>query len=100
MNFVEKVPGCVRGEILGVRPNDVALYPAPRIDTPAMSAKVEFVERLGFEAMVHLRIGEESVIARVEGATPATGSSVIAHFTKAYRFEKATGARVREGERN
>jgi multiple sugar transport system ATP-binding protein len=99
MNFVEKVPGCIRGEVVGVRPNDVALHTKPRIDAPALPAKVEFVERLGFEAMVHLRIGEESVMARVEGEAPTAGSSVYAHFTKAYRFEKATGARVRDGER-
>ncbi len=99
MNFVEKVPSCIRGEVIGVRPNDVALRAKPRIDAPAMSGQVEFVERLGFEAMVHLRIGEESVMARVEGEAPTAGSSVFVEFIKPYRFEKATGARVRDGER-
>ncbi len=90
MNFVEHVPGCVRGEVVGVRPNDV------EVGSGEIVATVEFVERLGFEAMVHLRVGEETLMARVEGEAPSPGAKVGVRFSRSYRFEKATGARVRE----
>ncbi len=84
-----------RGELIGVRPNDVRLG-----DAGDRSGKIEFVERLGFEAMVHLRVGEggEALIARVEGEAPKPGDTVGLTFLRSYRFERATGARVRSGE--
>ena len=93
MNFLNHLGAGV----VGVRPNDVVLGPSG--DHPA---EVEFVERLGFEAMVHLRVGAgaqaETVMARVEGDAPRPGESVRVGFARSYTFERATGARVRVGE--
>jgi ABC-type sugar transport system ATPase subunit len=83
MNFLERLEDAV----VGVRPNDVRLGP----DEP-LRGRVELVERLGFEAMVHVRVGEEIVIARVEGAV--TPGETRVGFHRAYRFDRATGARL------
>ena len=83
MNFLER-----RGpDIVGVRPNDVRIGPDQPFD-----AEVELVEQLGYEAMVHLRLGDEALVARVEG-TPARGRVKIG-FARSYRFERTTGARL------
>jgi multiple sugar transport system ATP-binding protein len=83
MNFLERLDD----DIIGVRPNDVRFGP----DEP-FAAEVELVEQLGYEAMVHLRLGGETLIARVEG-TVAPGAGRVG-FARAYRFDRATGARL------
>jgi multiple sugar transport system ATP-binding protein len=82
MNFLERLGD----DVVGVRPNDVRLGEGPH------EATVEVVEKLGFEAMVHLRLGEEPLVARVEGALPS--GRVRVAFTRAYAFDRATGARI------
>lgn len=109
MNFVEHQ----RGEVLGVRPNDVVVHRAGDGGSgdggSGVAATVEFVERLGFEAMVHLRVtggngaerAQDTVLmARVEGEAPSPGEAVTLTFARSYRFEKATGARVRDTNRD
>jgi len=81
MNFLERL----EADVVGVRPNDVTLGAGPH------EAEVEVVEKLGFEAMIHLRLGEEALVARVEG--PAPTGRVRLDFTRAYRFDRATGER-------
>ncbi|MSP54440.1 MAG: ATP-binding cassette domain-containing protein [Myxococcales bacterium] len=122
MNFLEHDPGrplkpgqqadnqtAPPGEVIGVRPNDVVVHrdgqPDHGLPDPGLAATVEFVERLGFEAMVHLRVAggapaaggaqDPLLMARVEGEAPSPGESVSLTFTRSYRFETATGARVR-----
>jgi multiple sugar transport system ATP-binding protein len=82
MNFLERLGD----HVVGVRPNDVRIGEGPH------EATVEVVEKLGFEAMVHLRLGAETLIARVEGAVPE--GRVRVGFTRAYAFDRATGARI------
>lgn len=84
MNFLENVEP---DTVIGVRPNDVSVGQGP------YEGQVEVVERMGFESMVHLRLGSEAVVARVEGAPPE--GKVRFGFSKAYRFDKTTGARKR-----
>ncbi|MDP2315974.1 MAG: ABC transporter ATP-binding protein [Pseudomonadota bacterium] len=81
MNFLERVAD----DVVGVRPNDVRIGAGPH------EATVEVVEKLGFEAMVHLRVGTEVLVARVEGAVPS--GTVRVDFARAYRFDRATGER-------
>ncbi len=52
----------------------------------------EVVERLGFESHVHLRLGEEALVARVEGPVPS--GEVRLDFARSYRFDRASGERV------
>ncbi|MES2639658.1 MAG: ABC transporter ATP-binding protein [Myxococcota bacterium] len=82
MNFLERL----EDDVIGVRPNDVKIGEGPH------EALVEVVEKLGFESMVHLRIGEEVLVARVEGPVPS--GKVRVAFVRAYRFDRKTGART------
>ncbi|HND30215.1 MAG TPA: ATP-binding cassette domain-containing protein [Myxococcota bacterium] len=84
MNFLEKVEA---GVVVGVRPNDVVLGAGP------LRGQVEVVERMGFESMVHLRVGGEALVVRVEGEPPK--GEVQLRLERFYRFDPATGARVR-----
>ena len=81
MNFLEKL----EADVVGVRPNDVTLGEGPH------EATIEVVEKLGFEAHVHLRLGDETLVARVEG-NPPTGR-VRVGFRRAYHFDRTTGER-------
>ncbi|MBM4391111.1 MAG: ATP-binding cassette domain-containing protein [Deltaproteobacteria bacterium] len=82
MNFLEKLAD----HVVGVRPEAVQLGAGPH------AATVEVVERLGFESHVHLRLGDEPLVARVEGPVPS--GEVRVAFARSYRFDRATGARV------
>ena len=83
MNFLaEPEPGVV----WGVRPEAVRLGVGDR------RATVEVVERLGFESHVHLRMGGERLVARVEGAVPA--GEVAVRFDRVLRFDPTTGTRI------
>ncbi|MBM4368306.1 MAG: ATP-binding cassette domain-containing protein [Deltaproteobacteria bacterium] len=82
MNFLEKLAE----QVVGVRPEAVQLGAGPHVAT------VEVVERLGFESHVHLRLGDEPLVARVEGPVPS--GEVRVDFARSYRFDRATGARV------
>ncbi len=78
--------------VVGVRPNDVVLGSGPYRGT------VEVVEVLGHEGMVHLRVGTESVIARIDGpsldAPPVVGSEVAFGFGRLHRFDRSSGERL------
>jgi ABC-type sugar transport system ATPase subunit len=83
MNFLEGLDA----DVIGVRPNDVRFGAAE-----PLAAEVELVEQLGYEAMVHLRVGSETLIARVEGSPPR--GAVRVGFARAYRFDRTSGARL------
>jgi ABC-type sugar transport system ATPase subunit len=53
---------------VGIRPHELRPGPAPADGGPwgTLQARVEFIEPLGWEAHVHLRVGQERLIARVE----------------------------------
>jgi len=79
----------------GVRPEHLA--PCPEADR-LFSAKVEMVEQLGADTLVHLSRGADLLVARLpHGSTPDIGSTL--HLSAAsqhvYLFDAATGARVR-----
>ncbi len=82
MNFLEHLGDAV----VGVRPNDVRVGEGP------YEATVEVVERLGFESMVHVRLGDEVLVARVEGAVPV--GRVRIGFARSYAFDRVTGSRL------
>ncbi len=74
------------GVVCGVRPHDVRLGTGPH------EARVEVVERLGHESLVHLRLGASSLVARVEGSPPS--GAVRLAFDRIYRFDPSSGARL------
>ena len=75
------------GVVIGVRPHDVVL------SDEGMDAQVEAIETLGFESFVHLKLGEESLSLRVEGAPP-TEKTIKVQIRHMHRFDKETGQRI------
>jgi len=86
MGFLEHVE---EGVVLGIRPNHVTLVPAGQ---GTYAAHIEMVERLGFESLVHLRVGADRLVARVEGDPPEKGP-VGVNLEKVLRFDGNGGRR-------
>ena len=78
---------------IGVRPHHVRLGAPLSQWGPAYAATVEVVETLGFESFVHLRIGDERLVARVEGSPPPRGPTTV-QLQACLRFDAQTGARL------
>jgi len=68
----------------GVRPEDLHLQPGP--DTQPLHAWVELVEPLGAESLVHLRIGDQTAIVRVDGRQAIAGDCAITLHVEMQRF--------------
>ena len=86
--------GVEPGVELGIRPHQVVLGGADPDAGPTLPAVIEVVETLGFESFVHLRLGADRLVARVEGPPPARGPAQV-QLRAALRFDLQTGARLR-----
>ena len=75
------------GVVAGVRPHAVRLGAGPH------RGVVEVVETMGFESFVHIDLGGEPLVARVEGPPPPPGP-VSLGFDRVYRFHPSSGARL------
>jgi ABC-type sugar transport system ATPase subunit len=84
MSFLEEVEP---GVVIGVRPHEVLLGDGPH------QAEIEVVETLGFESFVHLRLGRERLVARVEGTPPALGPTQL-RLLSTHRFDPEAGGRL------
>ena len=85
MKFLEQLEA---DAIVGVRPHDVQLGSGP------FEGEVTAIERLGFESHVHVEFNGESLTARVEGESPALGTTSF-NILQRYRFAPDTGQRLR-----
>ena len=92
MSFLERLDP---DAVVGVRPHEVRLGPDI---VPAQGGvhpcTIEVVETLGFESFVHLRIGDETLVARVEGPPPSRGPADV-QLGQVYRFDPESGDRIR-----
>src|SRR5258707_685330 len=84
-----------RAIVVGMRPEHLSAGEGPG---PVFRFKVETVEALGADSMVHGPFGGGTLVARVDGhRTPALGTALA--FTampgKLYFFDSATGKRLR-----
>jgi sn-glycerol 3-phosphate transport system ATP-binding protein len=89
-------PGAPQGITVGVRPEH--LVPGATAGGPVFRFKVQTVEALGADSMVHGEFGDGIVVARVEGhATPRLDESLTFSVMpgKVYFFDTATGKRIR-----
>jgi sn-glycerol 3-phosphate transport system ATP-binding protein len=78
------------GRLTGVRPEDV------RIGSEGRAAVVESVEYLGADSVVACRVGAETMVARVGGAShyaPGTAVKLSWDSSAAHQFDAATGLR-------
>jgi ABC-type sugar transport system ATPase subunit len=80
------------GVVVGVRPHEVALVDAG--EPGSRPGQVTVVETLGFESFVHVELGEDVLVARVEGRPPRPGPTGV-RLGQVYRFHPETGARIR-----
>ena len=88
MNFFRQQE---EGKVVGVRPHQV------RLGSGTLQGDVVAIERLGFESLVHLKVGDESCQARVESAQgiPTVGEQVSLHFMNPLYFDAQTEQRIR-----
>ncbi|MBA3319468.1 MAG: sn-glycerol-3-phosphate ABC transporter ATP-binding protein UgpC [Gemmatimonadales bacterium] len=83
--------------VLGIRPEDLRLARATG-ETPSAGseARVDLVELLGGEALVHLSAGATELTARIPTPVPSTGDRLLLHFSpeRLQLFSAANGARL------
>jgi len=98
MNLLQLARGVPQGRILGVRPEHLRL--SAQIDGNGWVARVNAQEMLGAERLLYLRLGDESVIVRLDEATPVPpiGSEVqvTPRADRLHWFDAATGLRGEE----
>lgn len=91
MNLLKNAPGGKPGSILGIRPEHLD------IGESGWELKVETVELLGAERLVHARLGNEGLIIRTheDQGAPAVGSTIRAQprEDRLHWFDLATGQR-------
>ena len=96
MNMLQHAHGVPKGRILGIRPEHLSL--SSEINGHGWPVQVSALEMLGAERLVYGRLGEETLIVRInESVTPpAVGSSVQAtpRADRLHWFDAHTGLRL------
>jgi sn-glycerol 3-phosphate transport system ATP-binding protein len=91
MNLLKLAPGCTPGTLLGIRPEHLAWT------GEGWPLQVEATEMLGAERLVYARLGNETVILRIEETTspPLPGQTIHAtpHPDRLHWFDEVTGKR-------
>ena len=92
MNLLKNAPGGRAGAITGIRPEHLDL------GDHGWEVRVETVELLGAERLIYGRLGEESLIVRVEEGVPAPVAGETIHVRpregRMHWFDAATGKRI------
>ena len=89
--------GAPQAITVGVRPEHLELGEGAG---PVFRFKVDTVEALGADSLVHGLLGDAMLVARVDGhATPEAGASLVFHARdgKLHFFDTASGKRLRAG---
>jgi sn-glycerol 3-phosphate transport system ATP-binding protein len=92
MNLLKQAPGLAAGQILGIRPEHLELSSA------GWELKVDTVELLGAERLVHAHLGTETLTLRLDAslATPDAGQTFYARPKEGclHHFNAETGKRL------
>ena len=92
MNLLHQAPGLPAGQILGIRPEHLDLA------TDGWELKVDTVELLGAERLVHAHLGNESLTLRLDASMAAPKPGELFHaLPKAgciHHFSAETGKRL------
>jgi ABC-type sugar transport system ATPase subunit len=80
MNFLEKLED---DAVVGVRPQHVTLGEGP------YTARVDVIEPLGTESLVHMDLGGEHLVGRTE--SPPEPGEIAIGFSRTYRFDRVSG---------
>ena len=93
MNLLKNSPGGKPGQILGIRPEHIDL-----VDTDGLELRVETVELLGAERLLHGKVGDEGVTVRVEEGKPfpmpGESTRIAARDDRLHWFNAETGKRI------
>jgi ABC-type sugar transport system ATPase subunit len=84
------------GITLGIRPEDIQRADSARGPAAMLRARVELVELLGGEALVHLAVAGVELTARLPAPVPRAGSELglLIPVERAHLFDRETGGRV------
>ena len=84
-----------RSVLLGIRPEDLARAPGAA-DGATLETRVELVELLGGEGLVHLTAGPVELTARIPAPVPAAGESFAVRFPhdRIHFFDAMTTERI------
>ena len=92
MNLLNQAPGLPAGQILGVRPEHLALT------TQGWELKVDTVELLGAERLVHAHLGHETLTLRLDASLAAPQAGELFHAMpkegSVHHFSAETGKRL------
>jgi multiple sugar transport system ATP-binding protein len=81
---------------LGIRPEDIQRAGAPDGPADALRSRVELVELLGGEALVHVSVGDADLTARLPAPVPPAGSELdlLIPEHRVHLFDGTTGIRM------
>ena len=92
MNLLKQAPGLAAGQILGIRPEHLEL------SSTGWEMKVDTVELLGAERLVHAHLGTETITLRLDASlnAPTTGQTFHARPKEGclHHFNAETGKRL------
>ena len=92
MNLLKQAPGLKSGQILGIRPEHLEL------SNQGWKLRVDTVELLGAERLVHAHLGHEVLTLRLDASMPAPEAGELFHaMPKAgciHHFDSETGKRL------
>jgi sn-glycerol 3-phosphate transport system ATP-binding protein len=92
MNLLKQAPGLASGRILGIRPEHLELT------SHGWELKVDTVELLGAERLVHAHLGHETLTLRLDASLPAPKVGDIFYATPksgcVHHFNAETGKRL------
>ena len=92
MNLLKQAPGLASGQILGIRPEHLELT------SHGWELKVDTIELLGAERLVHAHLGHETLTLRLDASLPAPKVGDIFYATPksgcVHHFNAETGKRL------
>lgn len=92
MNLLKQAPGLEAGQILGIRPEHLEL------SSSGWAMKVDTVELLGAERLVHAHLGGETLTLRLDASLTAPSAGQTFHATPKegclHHFNAETGKRL------
>ena len=95
MNLLKNAPGCVNGQVLGIRPEHLDICNST---AGGWQLQVEAIEMLGAERLVYALLGNERLIIRIDEnqAVPQVGGMLYAkpRADKLHQFDAVTSKRL------
>jgi multiple sugar transport system ATP-binding protein len=84
--------------VCGIRPENLTEGKAPRGESAKLTGEVEIAEPLGHEVIVHCRVGDDLLVAKVEHRIPKMGERIelTVELDSMHLFDAETEKRIAE----